>query len=85
MENGSLEEWLHGEKEVENRRNLNLLQRLNIIMDVACALYYLHEQCELPIIHCNVKPSNVLLDKDMVARLSDFGLARLLPNKKRTF
>lgn len=82
MENGSLEEWLHGKKENGNRRNLNLLQRLSILMDVAFALDYLHEQCENPTIHCDLKQSNVLLDKDMVAHLSDFGLARLLSNTK---
>ncbi|XP_048326743.2 putative receptor-like protein kinase At3g47110 [Ziziphus jujuba] len=82
MENGTLEEWMHWNKEDENRRNLNLLQRINILMDVASALDYLHEECEQPIIHCDVKPSNVLLDKDMVAHLSDFGLARLLSNTK---
>ncbi|XP_060675830.1 putative receptor-like protein kinase At3g47110 [Ziziphus jujuba] len=80
MENGSLEDWLHRNKENETRWNLNLLQRLNIIIDLASALHYLHDQCEQPIIHCDLKPSNVLLDKELVAHLSDFGLARLLSN-----
>ncbi|CAI0409942.1 unnamed protein product [Linum tenue] len=70
MPNGSLEEWLH------SSRNLTLIQRLNIAADVASGLYYLHDLCETPIVHCDVKPSN--LDADMVAHVSDFGLARVL-------
>ncbi|XP_050387422.1 probable LRR receptor-like serine/threonine-protein kinase At3g47570 [Argentina anserina] len=79
MSNGSLEEWLH--KENQSGR-LNLLQRLNIAVDVASALCYLHDHCEPQIIHRDLKPSNVLLDDDMVARVSDFGLARFIPLTK---
>ncbi|PRQ59416.1 putative protein kinase RLK-Pelle-LRR-XII-1 family [Rosa chinensis] len=75
MSNGSLEEWLHKENQ---SRSLNLLQRLNIVVDVASALCYLHDHCEPQIIHCDIKPSNVLLDDDMVAHVGDFGLARLI-------
>ncbi|XP_050378480.1 probable LRR receptor-like serine/threonine-protein kinase At3g47570 [Argentina anserina] len=76
MSNGSLEEWLHRENQ---SRSLNFLQRLNIAVDIASALCYLHGHCEPQIIHCDMKPSNVLLDDDMIARISDFGLARLVP------
>ncbi|KAG6729877.1 hypothetical protein I3842_01G053100, partial [Carya illinoinensis] len=82
MPNGSLEKWLHPETVSENQsRNLSLPQRLDIAIDVASALHYLHDHCETPIIHCDLKPSNVLLDNDMVAYISDFGLARLLSPK----
>ncbi|KAL5547000.1 hypothetical protein UlMin_006687 [Ulmus minor] len=85
MENGSLEKWLHKENEDNNQpRSLNLLQRLNIAVDVSSALHYLHQQCEQPIIHCDLKPSNVLLDNDMIAHVSDFGLARLLSTSKES-
>ncbi|XP_059458517.1 putative receptor-like protein kinase At3g47110 [Corylus avellana] len=79
MENGNLDKWLHQDINNENRpRHLNLLQRLNIVIDVASALHYLHDHCEAPIIHCDVKPSNVLLDSDMIAKVSDFGLTSIL-------
>ncbi|XP_043694414.1 probable LRR receptor-like serine/threonine-protein kinase At3g47570 [Telopea speciosissima] len=79
MPNGSLDDWLHLPVEAHiHSRNLNLLQRLNIAIDVASALNYLHYNCHAPIVHCDLKPSNVLLDIDMIAHVSDFGLARLL-------
>ena len=86
MENGSLEKWLHPydhfHGENNQSRTLNLVQRLNVAIDVASAMHYLHDFCERPIIHCDLKPSNVLLDVDMVAHVSDFGLARLFSTSK---
>ncbi|KAL6127693.1 hypothetical protein ACLB2K_071056 [Fragaria x ananassa] len=76
MSNGNLEERLHRENQFAG--SLNLVQRLNIAVDVASALCYLHDHCEPQIIHCDIKPSNILLGDDMVACVGDFGLARLI-------
>ena len=79
MPNGSLESLLQSNGHSESRNlNLNLTQRLNIALDIAYALDYLHNDCEEVVVHCDIKPSNILLDDDIVAHLGDFGLARLL-------
>ncbi|XP_056159289.1 probable LRR receptor-like serine/threonine-protein kinase At3g47570 [Syzygium oleosum] len=80
MSNGSLDEWLHPiALQYTTRSKLSLLERVNIAIDVACALEYLHHHCETPIVHCDLKPSNVLLDDEMTGHVGDFGLARFLP------
>ncbi|TQD96360.1 hypothetical protein C1H46_017994 [Malus baccata] len=79
MVNGSLDMWLHPRDDEQSQsKRLSLIQRLNIAIDVALALDYLHHRCETSIVHCDMKPSNVLLDEDMVAHVGDFGLARFL-------
>lgn len=79
MPNGNLDKWLHSEKEGQNHlQSLSFTQRLNIAIDVACAMEYLHHHCQPPIAHCDLKPSNILLDNDMIAHVGDFGLAKLL-------
>ncbi|KAL4621038.1 hypothetical protein ACB092_06G199200 [Castanea dentata] len=78
LTNGSLDTWLHLKIDREDQSGvLSLRQRLNIAIDVAYALDYLHNHSVQPIIHCDLKPSNILLDNDMVAHVSDFGLPRL--------
>ncbi|KAM3306373.1 receptor kinase-like protein Xa21 [Capsicum chacoense] len=73
MPNGSLEKYFYS-----HNNFLDIMQRLSIMIDVACALEYLHHGCSPPVIHCDLKPSNVLLDDDMVAHLRDFGISKLL-------
>ncbi|CAK9323343.1 unnamed protein product [Citrullus colocynthis] len=79
MSNGNLDCWLHPPKEGKNQRRLSLIQRLNTAIDIACGLDYLHNHCEPPIVHCDLKPSNILLNEDMVvAHVGDFKLARFM-------
>ncbi|KAG2312534.1 hypothetical protein Bca52824_024091 [Brassica carinata] len=81
MPNGSLDMWLHPKESEEisrPSRTLTLLERLNIAIDVASVLEYLHIGCHEAIAHCDIKPSNILLDDDLNAHVSDFGLARIL-------
>jgi Leucine-rich repeat (LRR) protein len=91
MSNGSLDQWLHPIEDEQHRcRKLSFMQRLNIATDVAYALEYLHLHCETPIVHCDVKPNNILLNEDMVAHVGDFGLAKFIfeashnPSKNET-
>ncbi|KAG2663697.1 hypothetical protein I3760_16G045500, partial [Carya illinoinensis] len=80
MVNGNLDVWLHpnpktnDDEALEKPQSLSLLQRLNIAIDVANALEYLHHDCNKPIVHCDLKPGNVLLDEEMTAHVSDFAL-----------
>ena len=82
MPNGSLENWLHMALETNitlvEIPNLSILRRTNIAIDVACALDYLHHYCPMPVVHCDLKLSNILLDCDMIAHVGDFGLAKFL-------
>ncbi|KAH9778839.1 hypothetical protein KPL71_007487 [Citrus sinensis] len=74
MPNGSLEKWLYSYNYF-----LDILQRLNIMIDMALALEYLHHGHSLaPVVHCDLKPNNILLDENMTAHVSDFGISKLL-------
>jgi Leucine-rich repeat (LRR) protein len=73
--NGNLDTWLHHKGDEEATRCLGLTQRINIVVNIADALDYLHHGCGRPTVHCDLKPSNILLDDDMNALLGDFGIA----------
>ncbi|KAG8643488.1 hypothetical protein MANES_11G041232v8 [Manihot esculenta] len=69
--NKSLSSQLH-----ESDQDLNWETRINIAKGSAKGLEYLHEHCEPPIIHLNIKSDNILLDEDFKPKVADFGLAR---------
>ncbi|KAJ0669735.1 putative protein kinase RLK-Pelle-SD-2b family [Helianthus annuus] len=75
MSSGSLDRWIyHGNRE----HILEWRCRKKIILDIAKGLAYLHEECVQKIIHLDIKPQNILLDEDFNAKVSDFGLSKLI-------
>ncbi|KAM3323091.1 leucine-rich repeat receptor-like protein kinase PXL1 [Capsicum chacoense] len=78
MPNGNLGAALHGKMLVD------WLSRYNVALGVAHGLAYLHHDCHPPVIHRDVKSSNILLDSDFEARIADFGLARMMLHKNET-
>ncbi|KAF1886242.1 hypothetical protein Lal_00045472 [Lupinus albus] len=80
MARGSLDKWIF--KNSDNTLLLNWDTRYNIAIGTAKGLAYLHEECEVRIIHCDIKPQNVLLDDNFSAKVSDFGLAKLMSREQ---
>ncbi|XP_057779081.1 L-type lectin-domain containing receptor kinase VIII.1-like [Salvia miltiorrhiza] len=77
MSNGSLDKALF-----ESRTTLPWPHRRKILLGVASALSYLHQECESQVIHRDIKSSNIMLDEGFNARLGDFGLARQIEHDK---
>ncbi|KAJ6831708.1 putative LRR receptor-like serine/threonine-protein kinase [Iris pallida] len=75
MPNGTL----HDHLSVTSEKPLNFLMRLRIAMETARGILYLHTEADPPIIHRDIKTSNILLDSKFVAKVADFGLSRLAP------
>ncbi|KAK3012868.1 hypothetical protein RJ639_009845 [Escallonia herrerae] len=81
MANRSLDVWLHPSNPRRGEwptRSLSLLQRLNIAIDVASALEYLHHHCHASIVHGDINTTNVFLDSEMTAHVGGFGLSTLI-------
>ncbi|KAG4957279.1 hypothetical protein JHK85_043659 [Glycine max] len=81
MANGSLDKWIFNKNKEEFV--LDWDTRYNIALGTAKGLAYLHEDCESNIIHCDIKPENVLLDDNFRVKVSDFGLAKLMTHEQR--
>ncbi|KAI3786763.1 hypothetical protein L1987_40704 [Smallanthus sonchifolius] len=76
VNNGNLEQWLHGA--MRQHGYLTWEARMKILLGTAKALAYLHEAIEPKVVHRDIKSSNILIDDDFNAKVSDFGLAKLL-------
>lgn len=79
MPRGDLHVLLHSIQNDEHTSSLGRItlgERLCILVDVADALEYLHHNNQRRIVHCDIKPSNILLDESLTAHVGDFGLAR---------
>ncbi|KAF7808657.1 putative receptor-like protein kinase [Senna tora] len=63
-------------------KQLDWTQRFGIIKDIARGLLYLHVDNRDRIVHCNIKPSNILLNQNMMAKIADFGLSRFFPEDR---
>ncbi|KAH9745810.1 putative LRR receptor-like serine/threonine-protein kinase [Citrus sinensis] len=81
MKNNCLSRAIFG-KDTENRLKLDWPTRKKICIGIARGLAYLHEDSRIKIVHRDIKTSNVLLDKDLNAKISDFGLAKLYEEDK---
>ncbi|XP_057432182.1 U-box domain-containing protein 35-like isoform X3 [Lotus japonicus] len=76
MDNGSLEDRLFRKN---NSRPISWKKRFQIAAEIATALLFLHQTKPEPIVHRDLKPANILLDRNYVSKISDVGLARLVP------
>ncbi|XP_057966979.1 probable LRR receptor-like serine/threonine-protein kinase At4g29180 isoform X2 [Malania oleifera] len=76
MANGNLKDYLSA----KSSHLLSWEQRLRIAIDAAQGLEYLHNGCKPPIIHRDVKTANILLSKNLHAKIADFGLSKVFPN-----
>jgi len=84
MPNGNLDTWLHRKRGGVASKLLGLAQRLSIGVSIADAIAYLHHDCGRSIVHCDLKPTNILLEDDMNAHLGDFGIASLVVDSRST-
>jgi serine/threonine protein kinase len=78
MPQGSLDRWIYYPPQGDNTLPLDWRMRRKIITHIAKGLCYLHEECVKRIAHLDVKPQNILLDDSFNAKLSDFGLCKLI-------
>ncbi|XP_071716742.1 probable LRR receptor-like serine/threonine-protein kinase At1g06840 [Rutidosis leptorrhynchoides] len=75
MPQGTLRDWLNA----KTGESLSFRKRLNVALDSAKGILYLHTEADPPIFHRDIKSSNILLDSKLTAKVADFGLSRLAP------
>ncbi|KAM6542459.1 hypothetical protein CsatB_006906 [Cannabis sativa] len=81
MKNGSLADFLF-----QSETKPTWEERAEIALNIARGMAYLHEECEIQIIHCDIKSENILMDEQACAKIADFGLSKLLmPDQTRTY
>ncbi|KAL5705297.1 non-specific serine/threonine protein kinase [Ranunculus cassubicifolius] len=81
VENGSLDNYIYDnrkENEAEDRKWLSYNRLYTIGLEAANGILYLHNGCNQKILHCDIKPSNILLDSNFSVKIADFGLARII-------
>ncbi|XP_034920445.1 LEAF RUST 10 DISEASE-RESISTANCEUS RECEPTOR-LIKE PROTEIN KINASE-like 2.1 [Populus alba] len=81
MPNGSLEKYIFSR---EGNVSLSNEKMYEISLGVARGIEYLHQGCDMQILHFDIKPHNILLDEKFVPKISDFGLAKLYPTSNNT-
>ncbi|XXG83073.1 hypothetical protein AAC387_Pa10g0920 [Persea americana] len=79
MPNGSLEKYIFTE---ENRNSLSWNEMYQIALGIARGIEYLHQGCDMRILHFDIKPHNILLDEKFTPKVSDFGLAKFYPTEE---
>ncbi|KAJ6847022.1 putative serine/threonine-protein kinase-like protein CCR3 [Iris pallida] len=82
MKNGALYDHLHSSKHPDSRVVKSWKTRIRVLLDASRGIEYLHNYAVPPIIHRDIKSSNILLDANWVARVSDFGLSLMGPDSK---
>ncbi|KAE9601712.1 hypothetical protein Lal_00040690 [Lupinus albus] len=84
LPNGSLEKHLYPSLGHGLGQRLDVVQLVRICSDVAEGMSYLHHYSPVRVVHCDLKPSNILLDEDLTALVTDFGIARLVKGDETT-
>ncbi|XP_019168211.1 PREDICTED: proline-rich receptor-like protein kinase PERK3 [Ipomoea nil] len=81
MDKQCVHKWLHGKKRGLTTQVLQWERRLKIAIGASQGLCYMHHGCNPPIVHRDIKSSNILVDSDFNVKIADFGLAKLMASE----